>query len=67
MPRPKSRLPHILVGTAGWATPRQHAALFAGFTRGAHRYFATGHNIHREDPAAVADAIRDVAAITPER
>ena len=52
-------------GKALWK--RQHAALFAGFTRGAHRYFATGHNIHREDPAAVADAIRDVAAITPER
>lgn len=42
---------------------RQHAALFAGFTRGTHRYFATGHNIHREDPKAVAEAIRDVAGI----
>lgn len=39
----------------------QHAALFAGFSRGTHRYFATGHNIHREDPGAVADAIRAVA------
>ncbi|MDQ3288759.1 MAG: alpha/beta hydrolase [Pseudomonadota bacterium] len=39
----------------------QHAALFAGFWRGTHRYFATGHNIHRENPEAVADAIREVA------
>ncbi|MGB3393465.1 MAG: alpha/beta hydrolase [Stenotrophomonas sp.] len=39
----------------------QHAALFAGFSRGAHRYLATGHNIHRENPEAVADAIRSVA------
>ena len=39
----------------------QHAALFAGFSRGTHRYFATGHNIHRENPKAVADAIREMA------
>ena len=40
---------------------RQHAALFAGYSRGTHRYFATGHNLHREDPKAVADAVRGVA------
>nr|CAA9322514.1 MAG: hypothetical protein AVDCRST_MAG71-1336 [uncultured Lysobacter sp.] len=39
----------------------QHAALFAGFSQGTHRYFATGHNIHRENPKAVAEAIRSVA------
>ncbi|GHA80365.1 alpha/beta fold hydrolase [Cognatilysobacter bugurensis] len=39
----------------------QHATLFAGFSQGTHRYLATGHNIHRENPAAVADAIRAVA------
>ena len=39
-----------------------HAALFAGYSRGTHQYFTTGHNIHREDPKAVADAIRFVAA-----
>ena len=47
-------------GKALWK--RQHAALFAGFSRGTHQYFATGHNIHREDPKAVADAIRSVIA-----
>lgn len=41
----------------------QHAALFAGFSQGTHRYFATGHNIHREDPDAVIDAIRSVAPL----
>ncbi len=41
---------------------RQHAELFANFSRGTHQYFATGHNIHRENPKAVADAIRFVAA-----
>ena len=46
-------------GKALWKA--QHAALFAGFARGTHRYLATGHNIHREDPKAVADAIREVA------
>lgn len=46
-------------GKALWK--RQHADLFAGFSRGTHRYFATGHNIHREDPKAVADAIRGIA------
>lgn len=39
----------------------QHAALFAGFSQGTHHYFTTGHNIHRENPKAVADAIRSVA------
>jgi pimeloyl-ACP methyl ester carboxylesterase len=47
-------------GKALWKL--QHAELFAGFSRGTHRYFATGHNIHREDPKAVADAIRAVVA-----
>jgi pimeloyl-ACP methyl ester carboxylesterase len=41
---------------------QQHAELFAGFSRGTHQYFATGHNIHRENPKAVADAIRSVVA-----
>jgi pimeloyl-ACP methyl ester carboxylesterase len=49
-------------GKALWKA--QHAALFAQFARGTHCYFATGHNIHREDPKAVADAIRQVAAET---
>jgi len=40
---------------------RQHAALFASYFRGIHEYFATGHNIHREQPEAVADAIRFIA------
>lgn len=48
-------------GKAIWK--RQHAQLFAGFARGEHRYFATGHNIHREDPKAVAAAVRTVAAL----
>ena len=47
-------------GKAIWK--REHAALFAGFSRGTHAYFATGHNIHREDPKAVAEAIRSVSA-----
>jgi pimeloyl-ACP methyl ester carboxylesterase len=46
-------------GKALWK--RQHGALFAGYTRGRHEYFATGHNIHREQPKAVADAVRFVA------
>lgn len=46
-------------GKALWK--QQHAALFARYARGVHRYFATGHNIHREDPKAVAEAIRFVA------
>lgn len=45
-------------GKALWKA--QHAMLFAGFSRGMHRYLATGHNIHREDPKAVADAIRAI-------
>lgn len=48
-------------GKALWK--RQHAALFAGYTRGMHEYLATGHNIHREKPEAVADAIRFIAGI----
>ena len=47
-------------GKALWKS--QHAALFAGAARGTHRYFATGHNIHREAPAAVVQAIREMAA-----
>ena len=47
-------------GKALWKL--QHAQLFAGVSRGSHQYFATGHNIHRENPKAVADAIRSVAA-----
>lgn len=47
-------------GKALWK--QQHAGLFAGVSRGIHQYFVTGHNIHREDPKAVADAIRSVAA-----
>lgn len=39
----------------------QHALLFASFTQGTHRYFDTGHNIHREDPKAVANLIREIA------
>jgi pimeloyl-ACP methyl ester carboxylesterase len=46
-------------GKALWK--REHAELFAGVTRGLHRYYATGHNIHRENPKAVAEAIRFVA------
>lgn len=45
-------------GKALWK--RQHAELFAGFSHGIHQYYATGHNIHRENPKAVADAIRFV-------
>ncbi|MEO6103007.1 MAG: alpha/beta hydrolase [Pseudoxanthomonas sp.] len=48
-------------GKAIWK--RQHAALFAGYSRGTHQYFATGHNIQREDPKAVADAIRALAKL----
>lgn len=47
-------------GKALWKA--QHAALFAGFSRGTHRYFATGHNLHREAPQAVVDAVRAVVA-----
>lgn len=46
-------------GKALWKA--QHAALFSACDRGFHRYFVTGHNIHRENPAAVADAIKDIA------
>lgn len=47
-------------GKALWK--RQHAELFAGVSHGMHQYFDTGHNIHRENPKAVAEAIRFVAA-----
>ena len=47
-------------GKAIWK--RQHAALFASFSHGSHQYYATGHNIHRENPKAIADAIRSVVA-----
>ena len=46
-------------GKALWK--RQHADLFAGVSRGFHQYYVTGHNIHRENPKAVAEAIRFVA------
>ena len=46
-------------GKALWK--RQHADLFAGVSRGIHQYYVTGHNIHRENPKAVAEAIRFVA------
>jgi pimeloyl-ACP methyl ester carboxylesterase len=52
-------------GKALWKV--QHAELFASFSRGSHRYFATGHNIHRENPKAVADAVRDVVAESGSR
>lgn len=45
-------------GKALWK--HEHAELFAAVSRGQHRYYATGHNIHREDPKAVAEAIRFV-------
>jgi pimeloyl-ACP methyl ester carboxylesterase len=50
-------------GKALWK--HQHAMLFAGYARGVHHYLATGHNVHREKPAAVADAIRYVAGLSP--
>lgn len=53
-------LEETAAGKALWK--RQHAQLFAGFSQGTHQYFATGHNIHRENSKAVADAIRGVAA-----
>jgi pimeloyl-ACP methyl ester carboxylesterase len=46
-------------GKALWK--QQHAGLFAGVSRGSHQHLASGHNIHRENPRAVADAIRFVA------
>ncbi len=41
----------------------QHALLFSTFARGVHRYVATGHSIAKEDPAAVVQAIGEIAAI----
>lgn len=52
-------------GKALWKA--QHAVLFAAFSRGTHRYFATGHNIHREDPDAVVAGIREVIALGNDR
>jgi pimeloyl-ACP methyl ester carboxylesterase len=49
-------------GKALWK--RQHAELFAGLSRGTHQYYVTGHNIHRENPKGVADAIRSIAAVS---
>ncbi len=46
-------------GKALWKA--QHALLFSGFTRGTHRYLATGHTLQREDPAAVVAAIQSVS------
>ena len=47
-------------GKAIWKT--LHTQLFAQFNRGQHLFFAdTGHNIHREQPAAVAEAIETAA------
>lgn len=46
-------------GKALWKT--QHAGLFAAFHRGTHRYVDTGHDLHRQLPQAVVDAVRDVA------
>ena len=75
-PRPQPDLPvALLTSTSVAADPfvfeetaagkalwkQQHAALFATYTRGKHEYFATGHNIHREKPKAIADAVRFVA------
>ena len=37
---------------------QQHAALFAGFSKGSHEYLDNGHNIHQEAPNAVASAVR---------
>lgn len=48
-------------GKALWK--QQHAQLFARYARGVHRYFATGHNVHKEDPKAVAEAIRFVSGV----
>lgn len=39
----------------------EHAALFAGASQGTHGYFNTGHNLHREAPQAVVEAIRSVS------
>lgn len=41
----------------------QHALLFSTFARGVHRYVATGHSIAKKDPAAVVQAIDEMAAI----
>lgn len=46
-------------GKALWKA--QHALLFSGFTRGSHRYLATGHTLQREVPAAVVAAIQSVS------
>lgn len=46
---------------------QQHAELFAKSSRGIHKYYATGHNIHREKPKGVADAIRFVIVTSRAR
>lgn len=51
-------LKETALGKSLWKA--QHAMLFARFSRGTHRYVATGHNIQREDPNAVVEAIRSV-------
>ena len=47
--------------------PRLAPAWFSAFSRDTHRYLDTGHNLHREDPAAVVDAIREVVALAAAR
>lgn len=37
---------------------RQHAALFSQFSKGTHLYTQFGHNVHRESPKLVSDAVR---------
>lgn len=44
----------------------QHALLFSTFARGVHHYVATGHSIAKEDPAAVVQAISEMAAMTAQ-
>ena len=48
-------------GKVNWKA--QHALLFSTFARGVHRYVATGHSIAKEDPAAVVQAIGEMAAM----
>ncbi|MEO8161680.1 MAG: alpha/beta hydrolase [Arenimonas sp.] len=52
-------------GKALWRL--QHEQLFASFAGGSHQYFDTGHNIHRENPKAVADAVRSVVSLSGTR
>ncbi len=48
-------------GKVNWKA--QHALLFSTFARGVHRYVATGHSIAKEDPAAMVQAIGEMAAM----